>query len=113
MRAFVRNYWEPYFGNDALIEDLELSELDDFFFFLHDEKGLAGETVNKNINMANKCFKTLLAQKKIAANPLEGIERFKADNEERGILTLYNKRRELLKAAGIDVELDDLLDMYS
>lgn len=87
MRAYVRNYWEPYFGNDALIEDLELSELDDFFFFLHDEKELAGETVNKNINMANKCFKTLLAQKKIAVNPLEGIERFKADNEERGIPT--------------------------
>ena len=87
MRAYVRNYWEPYFGNDALIEDLELSELDDFF--LHDEKGLAGETVNKNINMANKCFKTLLAQKKIAANPIEGIERFKADNEERGIPTAH------------------------
>ena len=26
---------------------------------------------------------------------------------------LYNKRRELLKAAGIDIELDVLLDMYS
>lgn len=87
MRSFVRNYWEPYFGEDSYIEDLELTELDDFFFFLHDEKELASETVNKNINMANKCFKTLLAQKKIKTNPLEGIERFKADNAERGIPT--------------------------
>ena len=89
MRAYVRNYWRPYFGDEVCIQDLTLEELDDFFFFLHDEKGLAGETVNKNINMANKCFKTLLAQKKIAANPLEGIERFKADNEERGIPTAH------------------------
>lgn len=85
MRSFVRNYWRPYFGDDLCIEDLDLSELDDFMFYLHDEIELANETVNKNINMANKCFKTLLAQKKIKSNPLEGIERFKADNAERGI----------------------------
>ncbi len=87
MRAYVRNYWEPYFGDEVCIEDLTLEELDDFFFFLHDEKELANETVNKNINMANKCFKTLLSLRKIKSNPLEGIERFKTDNEKRDIPT--------------------------
>lgn len=66
---------------------LEHSEMDDFFFFLHDEKELASEPVNININMANKCFKPLLPQKKIKTNLLEGIERFKAYNAERGIPT--------------------------
>ena len=87
MRAYVRNYWQPYFGDEVCIEDLTLEELDDFFFFLHDEKELANETVNKNINMANKCFKTLLSLRKIKSNPLEGIERFKTDNKKRDIPT--------------------------
>lgn len=95
MHAYVKNYWRPYFGDEICIEDLTLEELDDFFFFLHDEQELANETVNKNINMANKCFKTLLTMKKIKANPLDGIERFKTDNEERGIPT-EQEVRELL-----------------
>ena len=95
MRAYVRNYWEPYFGSEVCIEDLSLEELDDFMFFLHDEKELANETVNKNINMANKCFKTLLSLRKIKYNPLEGIERFKADNAKRDIPT-EQEVRELL-----------------
>ena len=95
MRAYVRNYWLPYFGSEAFIEDLSLEELDDFFFFLHDEKELANETVNKNINMANKCIKTLLALRKIKFNPLEGIERFKTDTAKRDIPT-EQEVRELL-----------------
>ena len=89
----MRNYWQPYFGNEVCIEDLTLEELDDFFFFLHDEKELANETVNKNINMANKCFKTLFSQKKIKSNPLEGIERFKIDNAKRDIPTEQEVRK--------------------
>ncbi len=87
MRSFVRNYWRPYFGDEKCIEDLMLAELDDFFFDLRDQKELSNETVNKNINMANRCFKNMFKLRKIDFNPLEGIERFASDNEERGIPT--------------------------
>ncbi|MCR5764570.1 MAG: tyrosine-type recombinase/integrase [Treponema sp.] len=95
MKSYVKNYWRPYFGDDKCIEDLTLAEMDDFLFDLYDQKELKSETVNKNINCANKCFKYLLSQKKIKENPIEGIERFKTDNEERGIPT-EQEVRELL-----------------
>ncbi|WP_407436560.1 tyrosine-type recombinase/integrase [Treponema sp.] len=85
MQAYIKNYWRPYFGNEMCIEDLTLPALDDFFFHLHDDIELASETVNKNINCANKCFKSLVKMRVLKNNPLEGIERFKADNVKRGI----------------------------
>ena len=87
MKAFVRNYWRPYFGDDACIEDLTVPELDDFLFYLHDVRNLASETINKNINCANRCFNWLASQKKIPENPVASVERFKVDAEERGIPT--------------------------
>ena len=87
MQAYIKNYWRPYFGNEMCIEDLTLAQLDDFFFHLHDDIGLASETVNKNINCANRCFSYLLKLRKLRMNPLAGIERFKSDNAERGIPT--------------------------
>lgn len=87
MQAYVKNYWRPYFGEEACIEDLTLDELDDFFFHLHDEIGLASETVNKNINCANRCFKNMVKLRELAANPLDGIERFKSENAKRDIPT--------------------------
>lgn len=87
MQAYIKNYWLPYFGNEIFIEDLTLSKLDDFFFHLHDDVGLASETVNKNINCANRCFKNMVKLRELKINPLDGIERFKSDNAERGIPT--------------------------
>lgn len=87
MQAFVRNNWLPYFGEDKCIEDLTKIELDDFFFYLHSEKGFSSETVNKNINCANRCFGWLFNNGKIPENPLKGIERYKVDALERGIPT--------------------------
>lgn len=95
MKAFVRNYWRPYFGDDMCIEDLTIPDLDDFLFYLHDVKELASETINKNINCANRCLNWLAAQKKIAENPVKSVERFKVDAEERGIPT-EQEIRELL-----------------
>ena len=89
MKSYVKNYWRSYFGDEKCIEGLTLADMDDFLFDLYDQKELKSETVNKNINCANKCFKYLLSQKKIKENPIEGIERFKADNEERGIPTAH------------------------
>ncbi len=87
MQAFVRNNWLPYFGDEKCIEDLTRMELDDFFFYLHSERGFSGETVNKNINCANRCFGWLFTNGKIPTNPLKGIERFKVDAQDRGIPT--------------------------
>ena len=87
MQAYIKNYWRPYFGNELCIEDLTLGQLDDFFFHLHDDIELANETINKNINCANKCFKTMTKLRQLQFNPLDGIERFKADNAERDIPT--------------------------
>ena len=87
MQAYIKNYWRPYFGNEMCIEDLTLAQLDDFFFHLHDDYQLASETVNKNINCANRCFKNMVKLRELNHNPLDGIERFKSDNQERGIPT--------------------------
>lgn len=87
MMGFVKNNWLPYFGEDKCIEDLTRNELDDFFFYLFDDKGFSGETVNKNINCANRCFSWLKDKGELKTNPLEGIQRFKIDSEERGIPT--------------------------
>ena len=85
MHAFVKNYWRPYWGDDTTIEDLTKPELDDFFFYLYNEKDLCGETVNKVINSAGRCTRWLYENNKIKFNPLFGIERFKAEHAERDI----------------------------
>ena len=87
MQGFAKNNWLPYFGEDKRIEDLTRLELENFFFFLHSQKGFSGETVNKNINCANRCFSWLFTNGKISCNPLQGVERFKVDALERGIPT--------------------------
>ena len=87
MKAFVRNYWRPYFGDDMCIEDLTVPELDDFLFYLHDVRNLASETINKNINCVNRCLNWLAKQQKIKANPVASVERFKVDADERDIPT--------------------------
>lgn len=59
MKAFVSNYWRPYFVDDMCIEDLTVPQLVDFLFYLHDVKELASETINKNINCVNRCLNWL------------------------------------------------------
>lgn len=93
MQGFAKNNWLPYFGMEKCIEDLTRNELDDFFFYLRSEKGFSGETVNKNINCANRCFNWLLQKGEIKANPLDGIERYKVDINERGIPTETEVRK--------------------
>ena len=93
MKAFVRNYWRPYFGDDMCIEDLTVPELDDFLFYLHDVKELASETINKNINCVNRCLNWLAKQQKITVNPVASVERFKVDADERDIPTETEIRR--------------------
>ena len=93
MKAFVRNYWRPYFGDDMCIEDLTVPELDDFLFYLHDVKELASETINKNINCINRCLNWLAKQQKITVNPVASVERFKVDADERDIPTETEIRR--------------------
>ena len=93
MQGFAKNNWLPYFGSEKCIEDLTRVELDDFFFFLRSEKGFSGETVNKNINCANRCFNWLMSIGEITSNPLEGSERYKVDSLERGIPTEAEVRK--------------------
>lgn len=93
MKAFVRNYWRPYFGDEMCIEDLTVPELDDFLFYLHDVKELASETINKNINCVNRCLNWLAKQQKITVNPVASVERFKVDADERDIPTETEIRR--------------------
>ena len=87
MLSLVRNYWQPYFGNEITLEELDRTALDDFFFYLHTEKGLKGGTVNKAINCGSRVYRYLYENKKIAVNPMAGIERFNPDELERGIPT--------------------------
>ena len=87
MQAYIKNNFLPYFGKDMCIEDLDRHKLDDFFFYLRDEKHFSAGTVNKNMNCANVGFKWLLDNGKIKTNPLTGIEKFKIENEKRGIPT--------------------------
>ncbi len=85
MRAYVKNYWRPYFGDEKNFEDLSKNELEDFFFYLRTEVGLKGETVNKIINCGSRAARWLFSIEKIKKNPFIGIERFKPDNKKRGI----------------------------
>ena len=94
-RSFVRNYWRPYWGDDTCIEDLTKPELDDFFFYLFQEVGLKGETVNKVINSCSRATRWLFDNKRIKENPMLGVERFKPDTLVRGIPT-ESEVRELL-----------------
>ena len=87
MQAYIKNNFLPYFGKDMCIEELDRQKLDDFFFHLRDEKHFSAATVNKNMNCANVGFKWLLDNGKIKENPLKGIEKFKIENEKRGIPT--------------------------
>lgn len=35
MIRLVKNYWQPYFGDDVFVDELDKPTLDDFFFFLY------------------------------------------------------------------------------
>ena len=87
MLGLVRNYWQPYFGNEITMQELDRTALDDFFFYLHTEKGLKGGSVNKAINCGSRAFRYLFENHKIDTNPMAGIERFNPDELERGIPT--------------------------
>lgn len=87
MLGLVRNYWRPYFGDETTIQELDRSALDDFFFYLHTEKGLSGGTVNKAINCGSRAMRWLFENKRIEFNPMAGIERFNAEELARGIPT--------------------------
>ncbi|EID85038.1 Site-specific recombinase XerD [Treponema sp. JC4] len=96
MLGLVRNYWQPYFGDDITIQELDRTDLDDFFFYLHSEKELKGGTVNKAINCGSRCMRWLYDNKRIESNPMAGVERFNAEELERGIPT-ESEVRQLLK----------------
>ena len=87
MLSLVRNYWQPYFGDEITVQDLDRTTLDDFFFYLNTEKGLKGGTVNKAINCGSRALRYLFENKKIDSNPMAGIERFNPEEAERGIPT--------------------------
>ena len=87
MKGLVKNYWLPYFGEEMTVQELDYPILDDFFFYLHTEKGLKGATVNKAINCGRRAVRYLFEKKKIDTNPFIGIERFNPNSKERGIPT--------------------------
>ena len=87
MLSLVRNYWQPYFGDEITVQELDRSTLDDFFFYLNTEKGLKGGTVNKAINCGSRALRYLFENKKIEVNPMTGIERFNPEELDRGIPT--------------------------
>ena len=87
MKGLVKNYWMPYFGDDVTVQQLDKTTLDDFFFYLHTEKGLKGGTVNKAINCGSRAMRWLFENHKISENPMAGIERFNVAELERGIPT--------------------------
>ncbi|MBR4791724.1 MAG: site-specific integrase [Treponema sp.] len=97
MLSLVRNYWQPYFGDEITVQELDRTTLDDFFFYLNTEKGLKGGTVNKAINCGSRALRYLFENKKIDSNPMAGIERFNPDEAERGIPT-ESEVRQLLNA---------------
>lgn len=97
MLSLVRNYWQPYFGDEITVQDLDRTTLDDFFFYLNTEKGLKGGTVNKAINCGSRALRYLFENKKIDSNPMAGIERFNPEEAERGIPT-ESEVRQLLNA---------------
>lgn len=96
MLSLVRNYWQPYFGDEITVQELDRTTLDDFFFYLNTEKGLKGGTVNKAINCGSRALRYLFENKKIYSNPMAGIERFNPEEAERGIPT-ESEVRQLLQ----------------
>ena len=87
MKGLVKNYWQPYFGNEVTVQELDKPTLEDFFFYLYKEKGLKGGSVNKAINCGSRAMRYLFENNKIKENPMAGIERFNTDELERGIPT--------------------------
>lgn len=83
----IKRHWQPYFGDDVCVDELDRKKLDDFFFYLYNTKGLKGGTVNKMISAGNRAFSYLLSNGKIDSNPMDGIERFSPNAEKRGIPT--------------------------
>ena len=96
MLGLVKNYWGPYFGDEITVQELDRTILDDFFFYLYTEKQLSGGTVNKAINCGSRAMRYLFENNKIESNPMAGIERFNAEELERGIPT-ESEVKKLLK----------------
>lgn len=87
MESLIKNYWQPYFGDETYIDELDKPTLDDFFFYLYSERALKGGTVNKAINVGSRAMGYLFENGKIEKNPMFGVERFNAQQLERGIPT--------------------------
>lgn len=86
MISLVKNYWQPYFGDDVFVDELDKPTLDDFFFFLYCEKGLKGGTVNKAINVVSRAMGYLFENGKIEKNPMFGVEKTSKYNLDRRLL---------------------------
>lgn len=87
MESLIKNYWQPYFGDETYIDELDKPTLDDFFFYLYSERQLKGGTVNKAINVGSRAMSYLFENGKIEKNPMFGVERFNPQQLERGIPT--------------------------
>lgn len=75
MISLVKNCWQPYFGDDVFVDELDKPTLDYFFFFLYCEKGLKGGTVNKAINVGSRAMEYLFENGKIEKTPMFGVEK--------------------------------------
>jgi integrase len=86
MRGLIKRYWQPYFGDNTLIGDIDEEVLEDFFLNLRVERALSGATVNKAINSGAVACKCAFEHKLIKQNPFMTVDRFSVDQEKRGIL---------------------------
>ncbi|MBQ5449908.1 MAG: site-specific integrase [Treponema sp.] len=87
MRDIVRRYWKPYFDTKKICE-LDFNCLEDFFFYLKTELNKSSSTVNKAINVAAVAFDFEVKHGRLGKNPMTGIDRYGADTEKRGILSV-------------------------
>jgi integrase len=86
MRRIAEGRFVPYFGS-MKIADISEDVLNRFFMELRDGQKLAAATVNKSIVCAQVALEFAKRKRWIASSPAAGIEKFSAEQRDRGIPT--------------------------
>lgn len=85
-RSVLVSHIQPFF-KDTDIRAITRLNLEEWLFYLS-AKGLSNTTINHYISTLNLIFTYARKNNIILENPLDGIQKFKADTVEKGILTL-------------------------
>lgn len=102
----IRTYIVPYFSNkDFSVQNIKVADIEEFYIYLQNEKGLSPSTIDKTHYCINNAFKEACRKEIINRNPAEYARRPRKTRYIAKTLSLeeWNKLRDVFRGDVIEV----------